>query len=276
MAIALRFSVICFSCSTENDGYSSYAISPESAITKYLAEDAQSADGTRFSDLKFSNVTKKREDGPTKIIATADDLKAGKRLVLPPNLHIWATMNTSDQSLFPIDSAFKRRWDWKYMPIKYDNNEWQIVLGDLEYPWTAFQKEINKRIYEATNSEDKQMGDWFVRAEANKISESLLLNKIVFYLWNDVCKDGEGDIFNIKTAEDKTETVTFSKFFEGNTTEKLQQWMAFLGIEGSKIDAKIEIDDEDDDTKTMIQINHIKLHSLTERLFARVIVGTLM
>ena len=230
----------------ENDGYSSYAISPESAITKYLAEDAQSADGTRFSELEFSDVTKKREDGPTKIIATADDLKAGKRLALPPNLHIWATMNTSDQSLFPIDSAFKRRWDWKYMPIKYDNNDWKIVLGNMEYSWTAFQKEINKRIYEATNSEDKQMGDWFVRAEANKISESLLLNKIVFYLWNDVCKDGEGDIFNIKTAEDKTETVTFSKFFEGNTTEKLQQWMAFLGIEGSKIDAKIEIDDEDD------------------------------
>ena len=231
----------------EDSGYSSYAISPESAMTKYLAEDAQSADGTRFSDLKFSNVTKKREDGATKIIATADDLKAGKRLALPPNLHIWATMNTSDQSLFPIDSAFKRRWDWKYMPIKYGNNEWRIVLGDLEYPWTAFQKEINKRIYEATNSKDKQMGDWFVRAKANKISESLLLNKIVFYLWNDVCKDGEGDIFNIKTAEDKTETVTFSKFFEGNTTEKLQQWMAFLGIEGSKIDAKVEIDDEDDD-----------------------------
>ena len=231
----------------EDSGYSSYAISPESAITKYLAEDALSANGTRFSELEFSNVTKEREKGDTKIIATADDLKAGKRLVLPPNLHIWATMNTSDQSLFPIDSAFKRRWDWNYMPIKYDNNEWQIVLGNMKYPWPAFQKEINKRIYDATGSEDKQMGDWFVRAEANKISESLLLNKIVFYLWNDVCKDGEGDIFNIKTAEDKTETVTFSKFFEGNTTEKLQQWMAFLGIEGSKIDAKIEIDDEDDD-----------------------------
>lgn len=229
----------------EDSGYSSYAISPESAITKYLAEDAQSADGTKFSDLEFSDVTKKRGD-VEKIIATAGDLKAGKRLVLPPNLHIWATMNTSDQSLFPIDSAFKRRWDWNYMPIKYDNNEWQIVLGNMEYPWPAFQKEINKRIYDATGSEDKQMGDWFVRAEANKISESLLLNKIVFYLWNDVCKDGEGDIFNIKTAEDKTETVTFSKFFEGNTTEKLQQWMAFLGIEGSKIDAKVEIDDEDE------------------------------
>ena len=179
------------------NGESDYAIKPETAIQEFLNE-----------SLKDCDI----ED---------ETIKSGEEMHLPANLHIWATMNTSDQSLFPIDSAFKRRWDWTYMPIKY-NNEWRIVLGNMEYSWTAFQKEINKRIYEATNSEDKQMGDWFVRAEANKISESLLLNKIVFYLWNDVCKDGEGDIFNIKTAEDKTETVTFSKFFEGNTTEKLQ------------------------------------------------------
>lgn len=233
----------------EDNGYSSYAISPESAITKYLAEDAQSADGTKFSDLEFSDVTKKGGD-IEKIIATASDLKAGKRLVLPPNLHIWATMNTSDQSLFPIDSAFKRRWDWKYMPIKYDNNDWKIVLGDMEYSWTAFQKEINKRIYDATNSEDKQMGDWFVRAEANKISESLLLNKIVFYLWNDVCKDGEGDIFNIKTPDGKTEPIIFSKFFDGTTTEKLQQWMDYLDVKSDTANQENDADQTDATTET--------------------------
>lgn len=233
----------------EDNGYSSYAISPESAITKYLAEDAQSADGTKFSDLEFSDVTKKRGD-VEKIIAIAGDLKAGKRLVLPPNLHIWATMNTSDQSLFPIDSAFKRRWDWKYMPIKYDNNDWKIVLGDMEYSWTAFQKEINKRIYDATNSEDKQMGDWFVRAEANKISESLLLNKIVFYLWNDVCKDGEGDIFNIKTPDGKTEPIIFSKFFDGTTTEKLQQWMDYLDVKSDTANQENDADQTDATTET--------------------------
>ena len=207
------------------NGESDYAIKPETAIQEFLNE-----------SLKDCDI----ED---------ETIKSGEEMHLPANLHIWATMNTSDQSLFPIDSAFKRRWDWTYMPIKY-NNEWRIVLGNMEYSWTAFQKEINKRIYEATNSEDKQMGDWFVRAEANKISESLLLNKIVFYLWNDVCKDGEGDIFNIKISENETEPITFSKFFEGDTTQKLQQWMDYLTVTPDTANQGNDTDQTDATTET--------------------------
>ena len=173
----------------EDDGFSGYAISPESAITKYLAEEAQSADGTKFSDLVFSDVIKKRENDAEKMIATADDLKAGKRLVLPPNLHIWATMNTSDQSLFPIDSAFKRRWDWKYVPIDYEKEEWSIVAKGVSYSWSDFLKKMNNLVASTTDSEDKMLGFYFAKAKDGIIDADTFVGKVVFYLWNDVFKD---------------------------------------------------------------------------------------
>ena len=122
-----------------------------------------------------------------------DGIKDGE-LCLPSNLYIWATMNTSDQSLFPIDSAFKRRWDWEYEPIKYENSKWEIEIDGNMYSWTSFQKKVNNRIFEATNSEDKMLGDFFVKPNNNVISEKQFINKVLFYLWNDVCKDGDGDI----------------------------------------------------------------------------------
>lgn len=85
-------------------------------------------------------------------------------LCLPSNLYIYATMNTSDQSLFPIDSAFKRRWDWEYEPIKYKNTDWAIEINDKKYSWTSFQKKVNEKIFGDTNSEDKMLGDYFVKA----------------------------------------------------------------------------------------------------------------
>ena len=120
-------------------------------------------------------------------------------LCLPPNLYIYATMNTSDQSLFPIDSAFKRRWDWEYEPIKYKNTGWKIVIDGKEYSWVSFQRKVNEKILSANSSEDKMLGDYFVNPLDGVITDKVLLNKILFYLWNDVCKDGEGDIF--KTSD---------------------------------------------------------------------------
>ena len=157
--------------------------------------------------------------------ADSDAIKDGE-LCLPSNLHIYATMNTSDQSLFPIDSAFKRRWDWEYEPIKYKNINWVIDIEGSKYLWTSFQREVNKRIFDATNSEDKMLGDYFVNPHDGIITEKILLNKILFYLWNDVCKDGEGDIFKISETED----VSFSDLHGEGGAEKLIMMMEYLGI----------------------------------------------
>lgn len=93
-----------------NDGYSEYSIRADKDLQKHLSK--------AFEDIEI-------EDYP--------NIKNGKELLLPSNLYIRATMNTSDQSLFPIDSAFKRRWDWRYMPIAKGNDNgvklnWQIDI----------------------------------------------------------------------------------------------------------------------------------------------------
>lgn len=173
----------------------------------------------------------------------SDAIKDGE-LSLPSNLYIYATMNTSDQSLFPIDSAFKRRWDWEYEPIKYKNTDWMIDIQGSRYSWVSFQKEINKRILESTSSEDKMLGDYFVNPNDGIITEKMLLNKILFYLWNDVCKDGEGDLF--KTS--KTEDVSFSDLHGDGGIEKLISMMGYLGVEKFEdVDIDIEVEEEDDD-----------------------------
>lgn len=159
-------------------------------------------------------------------------------LCLPSNLYIYATMNTSDQSLFPIDSAFKRRWDWEYEPIKYKNEDWVIEVQEDTYSWVSFQKEINKRIFDATSSEDKMLGDYFVNPSDGVITEKMLLNKILFYLWNDVCKDGEGDIFKVSETED----VSFSELYGDEGKDMLIAMLDYLDVD--------MYDDDDDDNNT--------------------------
>ena len=183
----------------------------------------------------------------------SEGIKDGE-LCLPSNLYIYATMNTSDQSLFPIDSAFKRRWDWEYEPIKYKNADWVIEINGNQFSWTSFQKEVNNRIFESTNSEDKMLGDFFVKPYDGIITEKLLLNKVLFYLWNDVCKDGDGDIF--KTEDNKD--VKFSDLYGENGTTMLLSMMKHLKAEllsESDVDVEDDGEEQEDGVKVRYAIN---------------------
>ncbi len=178
----------------------------------------------------------------------AEGIRDGK-LSLPANLNIIATMNTSDQSLFPMDSAFKRRWDWKYIPTtppadksrtmelsfkdktttKYGTT---IDAGDYEYDWTEFLDKINEKIQNATHSDDKQLGFWFVKTEegAEEITISSFVSKVVFYLWNDVFKDmGAKDCnpFTIK-VDGKNVVMSFNSFFEMNSLGQIVENIGVL------------------------------------------------
>lgn len=119
----------------------------------------------------------------------SEGIKNGE-LCLPSNLYILATMNTSDQSLFPIDSAFKRRWEWEYVPIRNEEKGWVIAADGQEWDWWEFLNAVNEKIGSITDSEDKKLGYFFVKpADGHTITAKTFVGKVLFYLWNDVFKD---------------------------------------------------------------------------------------
>ena len=186
-------------------GFSDYPIQADKDMKKQLAKAFKGkiiADAERINNIYGKDIVAQ--------------VLSGEKLLLPDNLYIWATMNTSDQSLFPIDSAFKRRWDWQYTPIcegKSNDGQplgWKIKANDKEYDWWAFVQRINDEIGELTKSEDKKLGYFFCKPVNGIISAETFVGKVVFYLWNDVFKDQDmGSIFHDK--EDKE--LTFNSFY---------------------------------------------------------------
>ena len=187
----------------------------------------------------------------------------GDILLLPNNLYIWATMNTSDQSLFPIDSAFKRRWDWTYMPISNAEKNWIIEVDGSKYDWWQFLEKINEKIGSTTNFEDKKLGYFFCKAQDGVISAKTFVGKVIFYLWNDVFKDYEfGDaIFN----DEDGSKLSFDKFYtsEGKNSKVVEEKVALffknlglIPIEISKEESEIE--DEDGNTPESNSRNYDK------------------
>ena len=193
-----------------NSGYSSYPIDADADLAAWLEEE-KGKRWAKIDGLSKPDDIRKEEDWKK--------VKEGKKLALPPNLYIWATMNTSDQSLFPMDSAFKRRWDWKYVPISEPDKEgdatWEkrkIQFDDKLFDWWDFVQVINGYIKDTTGSEDKQLGYFFVKADDTNgyISADTFVNKVLFYLYGDVFKAYPLPECFVK--EDK-ELLAFTEFF---------------------------------------------------------------
>ena len=208
----------------DDAGFSEYPIKTDSDMQKRLEK--------AFADMAFLNAPALCDMNSEE---TAIKIRKGEILVLPDNLCIWATMNTSDQSLFPIDSAFKRRWDWQYVPIFDAKENWKIEADGNLYDWWSFLEEINQRIGATTNSEDKKLGYFFCKAENGIISAEKFVNKVIFYLWNDVFKDFGFDDAIFKD-EDGSQ-LTFNKFYDvenGQTIVKKDKVDLFLRNLGVK------------------------------------------
>ncbi len=225
------------------NGFSEYGIKPDADLAKYLSEE-------------FNEIKEVLESQGYEKIASGAEMK------LPPNLSIIATMNTSDQSLFPIDSAFKRRWDWEYVPIQYspiDEKTKMPIANKIDidgtlYDWGAFISAVNKRIYDLTHSEDKQLGYFFVKPDdGNKISMRRFVYKVVFYLWSDIYKDYAGrdnSIFKFseEDGDEKNRTEhSFNSFFNEEKIKDclvkkfIEQFVKPIDEEGeSSSDAKLK------------------------------------
>ena len=200
----------------DDNGFSRYEVTPDSDLQDYIA-----SLGLNISDI----FDRSGNDISSKI-------SRGELLKLPDNFFIWATMNTSDQSLFPIDSAFKRRWDWKYMPIEDAGMNWEIHVNGHDYNWYDFLVAINKEVLTMTHSEDKQLGYFFAKAKNHIIDAETLVNKVYFYLWTDVFKDYDYESQKAFRKPNSNDPIAFKDFFNGRQVneEMAEQVLINLGL----------------------------------------------
>lgn len=227
-----------------DDGWSTYPIKADTDIAEHLKE--LRIQGYTASMNKRFGLDKEGKD-------RYPDRDWFGFMALPPNMSILATMNTSDQSLFPIDSAFKRRWDWKYIKIKKGKNEngeelgWNILIRDADgepvkiigenttLSWWNFIQKVNEIIASMTSSADKQLGYFFCKPseKANQTDEKptiitadTLVGKVIFYLWNDVFKD-----YGFEDAS----LFTYQEEKNGKKTEKDLAFADFYDEEGEQV-----------------------------------------
>lgn len=231
-------------------GYSEYAIEADADLQKELHDSFSYTIGTISADDIDSMYLDGDDDPITYDIGNGNRVKTfeavmdGKILLLPNNLYIWATMNTSDQSLFPMDSAFKRRWDWECVPINNAGKNFIIEVDNQSFDWWEFVKRINGIIYETTHSEDKKLGYFFCKptqktdgaTDNDIITAKTFVNKVLFYLWNDVLKDEE---LSENAFNDGNERLAFGKFFSANSninTDVLSKFLTDLGLQSDDLD----------------------------------------
>ena len=125
-------------------------------------------------------------------------------LIIPNNLNLIATMNSSDQNIFTMDTAFKRRWDFEYIPVIFNDQHpfKDLIIPGLAISWEVFATIINEFMLSQVNadliiSEDKQLGPYFIKKDdLNDISK--FSYKVFLYLWDDVFKMDRYRIFNIE------------------------------------------------------------------------------
>jgi 5-methylcytosine-specific restriction endonuclease McrBC GTP-binding regulatory subunit McrB len=178
----------------EPSGWSSYDVTLSTMEAEALAHEiglkVRSCDGLPEEYVM--------EEALSERLPLVNAMLKGERLCLPPNLWLIGTMNTADESIFYLDSAFKRRWTWKYMKnVKPTGTQGdaEFSIGEVTYSWVTFVERLNAKLREQhkriRNFEDKLVGYWFLKENGGVIDTEEMGDKICFHLWDSVFPRGK-------------------------------------------------------------------------------------
>ncbi len=164
---------------------SKYFISPSEDVKKYLVDE--------FSKAGFKTTK-----------------EAFNELRIPDNMFIWASMNSADQGVFPMDTAFKRRWEFEYFDINKNEEkikDFSFNINGEKIKWNALRKAINQQLTKSRINEDKLMGPFFIGKNVFKSGNNdeiikTINNKVIMYLFEDAARQKRPNIF--EKGNDKT------------------------------------------------------------------------
>jgi hypothetical protein len=163
------------------NGWSEHATDLGDDVIGYLGDDLMAKMKLRF-----------KTENPDHALADSEGVR------LPPNLFLWATMNTADQGVFPMDTAFKRRWTFDYLGVDDSEEVWMnspwnphIDGESIELKWQELRQAINASLEAQGIDEDRQLGAFFLNESELTDSEKLkehITNKVIAYLRDDVLR----------------------------------------------------------------------------------------
>ncbi|WP_157619528.1 AAA family ATPase [Skermanella stibiiresistens] len=201
------------------NGWSNYAVSMSDMEILALARKVGFEENTRSGQITgFSFIKPKNEAAMVEL----SEMLRERRIVLPPNLSIIGTMNTSDESIFYLDSAFKRRWNWQYIRNQLSETsahmESHFEYERLSYDWINFVDAVNSFIISCADKvrrvEDKTIGYWFIKPTRDKVLDAEnVREKILFHLWDSVFSRSKQPLSEFLGKD--TRLFTFGDFSDG-------------------------------------------------------------
>ena len=185
-----------------DEGSSEYSVRTSQELKDYL-QGKLSANAKKTLCALIANLDQSEADASTKYDCS--------EIAIPNNMYIWASMNSADQGVFPMDTAFKRRWTFQYLPIDSDNGMLQSADGAfLSEHWDEIRTNINKLLKSQGRDipEDKLLGPYFLSArelhnddeDAEQNAQNFVhvfASKVIMYLFEDAARYCRAQVFRI-------------------------------------------------------------------------------